>query len=78
MQSLQSHHRPAQSPTVPEDVTSNGGKLVYVYLSSVVEATVGHIAEALGLKHIDLLPVLASLQEAGYVERDGDTCRVVR
>lgn len=77
MQSSHPPARPAQSPAVPEDVTSTGGKLVYVYLSSVVEATVGRIAEALGLKHIDLLPVLSSLQAAGYVERDGDTCRIV-
>lgn len=68
----------AETPTVPDSVTSTGGKLVYVYLSTVVETTVGRLAEALGLKHIELLPVLASLQRAGYVERDGEVCRFVQ
>lgn len=74
-QLVQNRTEPA---AVPEDVSSKGGKLVYVYLSFVVEATVQAIAEALGLKHIDLLPVLASLQRAGHVERDGDLCRFVQ
>lgn len=78
MSSMQMLQRPVESTAVPEDVTSKGGKLVYVYLSFVVETTVGRIADALGLKHIDLLPVLASLQRAGYVEREGDVCRIVR
>lgn len=62
----------------PEDVDSTAGKLVYVYLSSVVEATVDGIAEALDLKLIELLPTLRSLQDAEYVARSGDTCRIVR
>lgn len=60
----------------PEDVHSTGAKLVYVYLSSVTEATVEGIADALRLKLIELLPTLRSLQQAGYVERAGDTCRI--
>ncbi|GAB7012835.1 MarR family transcriptional regulator [Halolamina salina] len=62
----------------PADVDSTAGKLVYVYLSSVVEATVDGIAEALDLKLIELLPTLRSLQSAGYVERAGESCRIVR
>jgi|AntRauTorcE11898_2_1112593.scaffolds.fasta_scaffold15207_2 hypothetical protein len=62
----------------PADVDSTAGKLVYVYLSSVVEATVDGIADALDLKLIELLPTLRSLQAAEYVDRDGDTCRIVR
>ncbi|QKY21686.1 MarR family transcriptional regulator [Halolamina sp. CBA1230] len=62
----------------PADVDSTAGKLVYVYLSSVVETTVGGIAEALDLKLIELLPTLRSLQSAGYVERTGDQCRIAR
>ena len=62
----------------PADVDSTAGKLVYVYLSSVVEATVDGIANALDLKLIELLPTLRSLQEADYVDRSGDTCRIVR
>jgi hypothetical protein len=62
----------------PEDVGSTAGKLVYVYLSSVVEATVDGIADALDLKLIELLPTLRSLQSAGYVERAGDSCRIAR
>jgi DNA-binding MarR family transcriptional regulator len=75
MSATQLVQKRTESAAVPEDVTSKGGKLVYVYLSFVVEATVQAIANALGLKHIDLLPVLASLQRAGYVERNGDLCR---
>lgn len=60
----------------PEDVDSTAGKLIYVYLTSVTEATVEGIADALGLKLIELLPTLRSLQRAGYVERAGDTCRI--
>ncbi len=62
----------------PADVDSTAGKLVYVYLSSVVEATVDGIADALDLKLIELLPTLRSLQDADYVDRRGDTCRIVR
>ena len=57
----------------PEDVDSTVGKLVYVYLSSVVEATVESIADALDLKLIELLPSLRSLQKSGHVERAGDS-----
>lgn len=78
MQSTHPVHRPDRSTAVPESVDSKGGKLVYVYLSFVVEATVPELADALDLKHINLLPVLASLQQAGHVERDGDICRVAR
>lgn len=60
----------------PEDVASTAGKLIYVYLSSVTEATVERIADALDLKLIELLPTLRWLQQAGYVERAGDTCRI--
>lgn len=62
----------------PADVDSTAGKLVYVYLSSVVEATVDGIADALDLKLIELLPTLRTLQKAGHVERAGDSCRIVR
>ncbi|KPN31482.1 hypothetical protein SY89_02229 [Halolamina pelagica] len=62
----------------PADVDSTAGKLVYVYLSSVVETTVDSIAESLDLKLIELLPTLRSLQSAGYVERAGERCRIVR
>jgi len=62
----------------PADVESTAGKLVYVYLSSVVETTVEGIAEALDLQLIELLPTLRSLQSAGYVERAGERCRIVR
>ena len=69
---------PELSTEPPEDVDSTAGKLIFVYLSSVVEATVDGIADALGLKLIELLPTLRSLQSAGHVERDGDSCRIVR
>ncbi|MFW5911206.1 MAG: MarR family transcriptional regulator [Halolamina sp.] len=62
----------------PADVGSTAGKLVYVYLSSVVEATVDGIADALNLKLIELLPTLRSLQSSGHVERAGERCRIVR
>lgn len=78
MQSLQLSPESPQTPTVPTDVTSKGGKLVYVYLSAVAETTVTDIADALGLKHIELLPVLRSLQQAGHVERAGEVCRIAR
>lgn len=78
MSSMQMLQKPVESATVPENVRSKGAKLVYIYLSFVVESRVDAIADALGLKHIDLLPVLASLQQGGYVEREGDVCRIVR
>lgn len=62
----------------PQDVDSTAGKLVYVYLSSVVEATVESIADALDLKLIELLPTLRTLQSAGHVDRAGESCRIVR
>lgn len=60
----------------PTDVQSTAGKLIYVYLAAVSEATVDAIADALDLKLIELLPTLRSLQQAGYIERAGDTCRI--
>lgn len=65
----------SRSASPPEDVRSTGGKLVYVYLATVGEATVDSIAAALDLKLIELLPTLRELQSGGYVERQGDTCR---
>jgi predicted transcriptional regulator len=65
-----------ETASPPQDVRSTGGKLVYVYLATVREATVEGIAAALDLKLIELLPTLRELQGAGYVERDGDTCRL--
>jgi predicted transcriptional regulator len=50
---------------------------VYVYLSSVREWTVEKIAAALNLKLIELLPTIRTLEGAGYIERQGDTCRLV-
>ncbi|WP_373189849.1 hypothetical protein [Halolamina sp.] len=47
-----------------------------LHLSSVREATVDGIAAALDLKLIELLPTLGTLEGAGYVERQGDTCRL--
>lgn len=72
----QSPQEATQRTAPPEDVSSTAGKLIYVYLTSVTEATVEGIADALGLKLIELLPTLRSLQQAGYVERAGDTCRI--
>ena len=63
---------------LPGDVDSTAGKLVYVYLSSVVEATVDGIADTLDLQLIELLPTLRSLQSAGHVVRAGERCRIVR
>ena len=65
----------SRSTAPPTDVRSTGGKLVYVYLSSVREATIDSIAAALDLKLIELLPTIRTLQGAGYVERQGDVCR---
>lgn len=66
----------SRSAALPKDVCSTGGKLVYVYLSSVRESTVENIAAALNLKLIELLPTLPTLEGAGYVERQCDTCRL--
>lgn len=64
-----------ETASTPADVRSTAGKLVYVYLATTREATVDGIAAALDLKLIELLPTLRELQGAGYVERQGDTCR---
>lgn len=77
-QPTQSDSTASISTEPPETVDSTAGKLVYVYLSSVVESTVDGIADALDLKLIELLPTLRSLQNAGHVERAGDCCRIVR
>ena len=77
-QSMHADSTAQLSTEPPAGIDSVAGKLVYVYLSSVVETTVEAIADALDLKLIELLPTLRSLQEAGYVERAGDSCRIVQ
>jgi DNA-binding MarR family transcriptional regulator len=57
--------------SVPAEIESPRGKLVYLYLSSRGAATVGELGAQLDITKLTLLTVLRSLCDRGFVvERD--------
>lgn len=57
---------------MPTDVESPRGKLVYLYIDTVGEASLDDLVDGLDVQRITLYSVLKTLQERGLVERDGD------
>lgn len=58
--------------TVPKELRSPRGKLVYLYLESAGDATVSEMSEALRMRKLALYSVLRTLREDDLVtESDG-------
>lgn len=50
-------------------IQSSSGKLVYLYLATSGETTIGELKDALGLSQVRLYPILATLRDRGLVEQ---------
>lgn len=61
---------------LPAEIESTGSKLVYLYLSTAGEATIGELQTSLDMKQLSLYPVLETLSSEGLVARDGETYAV--
>lgn len=59
--------------SLPTELSSPQGKLVYLYLEATGGATVNDLNEALAMKKIAILSVLNSLSGNDLIEKDGDT-----
>jgi DNA-binding MarR family transcriptional regulator len=58
--------------SLPEGLESPRAKLCYTYLSVSGPSTVGELTSALGLRRLDLLPLLETLQRDEWVRREAD------
>lgn len=64
--------------SMPDDVESPTGKLVYLYLATAGEAAVEEMAAHLDMKRISLFSVLQTLAGRGVVEDTGGRYRLAR
>lgn len=58
---------------MPTELESSNGKLVYLYLTTVEEATISGLKETLNMQELTLFPTLAILEDKDLIERDGET-----
>lgn len=63
---------------MPGELESSNGKLVYLYLTTVEEATINGLKETLDMQELTLFPTLAILEDKDLVERDGETFTLAR
>lgn len=61
---------------LPAELDSSNAKLVYLYLSTVGEATVEDLQTTLDVQQLTLFPTLRTLENEGLLERDGETVTV--
>jgi len=66
---LNSHAQSIKDLSVPDEINSSTAKLVYVYLKSVMSATLEEICKSLSLKQLTLLPILDSLRKNGLIKK---------
>lgn len=62
----------SHSVSVPSDLTSDGTKLVYLYLQVRGESTLEELNQSLEMKSISLLPILNTLQSKELVDRQDE------
>jgi DNA-binding MarR family transcriptional regulator len=60
---------PTARTELPSELRSPRAKLVYLYLSTHGDATVGQLQEGLDMKKITLYSILGTLRDRGVVER---------
>jgi len=69
-------HSPTTSgidaPSIPADLESPSAKLVYLFLSTHGEATVGELQSGLNMKKISLYSILSTLCERGLIDQDAE------
>jgi len=63
--------------SVPGELDSDGGKLVYMYLEVHRNADISQISEDLALGITTLCPLLETLEARGYITREGDEFTIV-
>ena len=61
-----------ESVSVPSELSSEGTKLVYIYLQLSGESTVEELNRSLEMKTISLLPILKTLQSKELVDRQDE------
>lgn len=61
-----------ESVSVPPELTSDGTKLVYLYLRVTGESTLDELNQSLEMKTISLLPILNTLESKELVNREGN------
>jgi DNA-binding IclR family transcriptional regulator len=69
---LHTEAAPTAAPTLPPELQSPRAKLVYLYLTTNEQATVGEMGDSLGMKKLSLYGVLKTLRKQGMVDRDGE------
>ncbi|ATW87569.1 hypothetical protein halTADL_0771 [Halohasta litchfieldiae] len=62
-----------ESVSVPAELSSDGTKLVYLYLRVSGESTLNELNQSLEMKSISLLPILNTLMTKDLVDRDGNS-----
>lgn len=61
-----------ESVSVPTELSSDGTKLVYLYLRLTGESTLAELNQSLEMKTISLIPILETLVNRDLVSRDGN------
>jgi len=62
-----------ESVSVPAELSSDGTKLVYLYLQVSGESTLEELNQSLEMKTISLLPILNTLQSKELVDRQDNS-----
>lgn len=62
--------------SIPTELDSSNTKLVYLYLSTVEEATVDDMQTALDIRQLTLFPTLRRLEDEDLIERTGETVTI--
>ena len=62
-----------ESVSVPPELSSDGTKLVYLYLQVTGESTLDELNQSLEMKTISLLPILNTLVSMGLVSSEGNS-----
>ncbi len=62
--------------SLPPELQSPRAKLVYLYLTTNRRATVGEMAESLGMKKISLYGILKTLRNEEFIQQQGEEYRL--
>jgi DNA-binding MarR family transcriptional regulator len=65
--------KPPVQVSLPGDLDSPRAKLVYLYLSTVGEASVRDLTDHLDIKRMTAYSILSTLSSRGFVTREGET-----
>lgn len=58
--------------TVPDEITSSDGKLVYVYVHLHDGVDINELHSCLGLSRLTIIGLIEILSDYGVISRDGD------